>query len=377
MHQWLKLMTQPVGDEDASELAWPWIRTLLDVGLSIEELETLEKEYRNTPVNPLLRYAIAVQSARLHNYAKALRVTERLNLTKIPDDVLGSYYWSGRSYLSPKNLEYVLEFKQNMQTMLEEQRQRWQKLQTWQQEDTSNSRYRLASHWAERSGWKNGYLPVWDFSRSLVVPQLDSEDCERFWVCNLEQRNPEVVRSTYQNSNHNTVALSLYQKLLDDPNTPPEIREKTLYMVAATLLAQMEYYTSRETIVIHPPAGVSGQSPVMKAYQAANLREAVEQAYQTEPPDFDIIKEARKKRDQALDEATGKIWVDYQNHIDKIIATLEREFPESSYIDDLLFSRYFLAGGSKDLERILKNHPNGDMAVEAKFLLQKKAQSDQ
>jgi hypothetical protein len=60
---------------------------------------------------------------------------------------------------------------------------------------------------------------------------------------------------------------------------------------------------------------------------------------------------------------------DYQKWIDEIIGELQVKFPQSQYIDDLLFSSFFLSDRPHYLQTILERYPNSDRAAEAKFLL--------
>ncbi|MDJ0578812.1 hypothetical protein [Crocosphaera sp.] len=368
MRQWLKLMTQHPGDWDVSDYAWPYVRTLLDVGLSIEQLEIILEENRNKAITPLLKYALAVRQARLHNYAQALQLSNGLDLTKMSTEVLGSYYEPARQYYLRGDLA---QLQTQMQAMLTEQRQRWQRLRNWQQENTPESRYRIASNWSNFGGWKNGYLPFWGQNRINHLPILDYGWCSEYWACDLYQRDGDTVRSLYQNASQNAVALSFYEKILADPQTQPKIREKTLYMIASTLLTQWEWHPPEETLAIHPLPGVSGEPSAQKIWQAVNLREVQKQAYQSDPPDYDLLRKATKQWEEAQAQALKAIPLDYQERIDQIIAQLKKEFPQSSYIDDLLFSSYFLSRKPSYLQEIVKEYPNGDRATDAaKFLKQ-------
>jgi hypothetical protein len=60
---------------------------------------------------------------------------------------------------------------------------------------------------------------------------------------------------------------------------------------------------------------------------------------------------------------------DYQRRIDGIITELQVKFPQSNYIDDLLFSSFFLSEQTSYLQRLLDRYPQSDRAAEAKFLL--------
>lgn len=339
MRLWNKLMTQPVGDGDAIYLAYPYVRSLLDVGLTTEQIETLLAEPPMQPMVPLLKYALSVRYARGQDYVKALQTSEKLDLIAMSNNVLGSYYnynpywWTGAS--NPK----TIEVQKQMQAMLLEQRQRWQNLLKLQQENTPDSQYRLASNWAGAGGWKNGYMAIWDGFRAFHLPL---QDCQTWWVCNLKRRDPNLVRSLYQNSSQNAVAISQYQKLLNNPLTPPPLREKTLYMVASTLLWQWQDHPFGETLRIHPPAGVPGK-------------------LQNDQDDSDNgdSQDSSKEMEQ-----------NYQSRIDQIISELQISFPQSKYIDDLLFSSYYLSGKPEYLQQIVQRYPQSDRATEAKFLLE-------
>jgi len=341
MRLWIKIMVQPMGDRDALYLAFPHVRTLLDVGLSIEQMQTLLQEPDSQPLAPLLQYAIAIQYARSHNYAKALETTANLNLDTIPDRILEEYYYpQGRWWREDHR---AVDFKKEAQSLLSEQKLRWQKLRQWQIENTPESRYQIASDWAGIGGWKNGYLPIWDGFRLYRIPT--NWECDKWWVCDESKRSSSEILAKYQGGSQNAIALSLYQNVLDDKNLSPAIREKSLYMVAMTLLAQWENHTFAETQRIHPPAGLSASG---KYLQLSSRRSYSYQDY-----------EQREK----------SMLSDYQRRIDSIITELQVKFPQSNYIDDLLFSSFFLSEQPYYLQRLLERYPNSDRAAEAKFLL--------
>jgi hypothetical protein len=113
-------------------------------------------------------------------------------------------------------------------------------------------------------------------------------------------------------------------------------------MVAMTLLNQWENHTFSETQRIHPPAGVSG-----KPYAFNRLN-------------YDYREyEQQEKRMRS----------DYQRRIDGVITELQVRFPQSQYIDDMLFSSFFLSEQSSYLQNLVERYPNSDRAAEAKFLL--------
>jgi hypothetical protein len=345
MRIWLNMMLNPVGDGDARYLAYPHIRTLLDVGLSIEQLQTLLSDSANAPIVPLLQYAIAVKHARSHDYTKALQISEKLDLTTLSPSILNTYYDANWSWWDDTK---TTDIQKGMQTILVEQRQRWQQLLAWQKGNTPESRYQIASNWAGAGGWKNGYLPVWDGWRVSLLPTTystskrypvepnDRWDCRYWWTCDLSKRGEATVRSSYQSTSQNATAIALYHQLLNDPKTPDSIREKTLYMIGMTLLWQWENHDTGETSRIHPPAGV----PM-----------------------------GRTKTDRYTGEVSPDIESAYQSRIDGIITELQVKFPKSDYIDDLLFSSYFLSGKSSYLKQLADRYPQSDRALEAQFLL--------
>ncbi|MEY3302371.1 MAG: hypothetical protein ACK5C4_09240 [Pseudanabaena sp.] len=340
MRLWIKIMAQPMGDRDAVYLAFPHVRTLLDVGLSIDQMQTLLQEPENQVLAPLLQYAIAVQYARSQDYAKALEIASDVQLASLPDQILEAYYYPQGRWWQQDN--QVASFKREAQSLLGEQKLRWQKLHQWQIENTPESRYQIASDWAGMGGWKNGYLAIWDGFRAYYLPT--DWNCREWWVCDPSKRSEADILAKYQAGSQNAIALSLYQKLLEDNQLSTALREKSLYMVAMTLLYQWENHTFSETQRIHPPVGVSAS----KLYQLTSRNSYSYQDY-----------EQREK----------SMRVDYQRRIDSIITELQVKFPQSQYIDDLLFSSFFLSEQSNYLQRLVDRYPNSDRATEAKFLL--------
>jgi hypothetical protein len=340
---WIKMMTDPMGDRDALYLAWGHVRTLLDVGLTPAQLQTLLKEPESARIAPLLQYTLAVRQARMQNYTQALQTSAQLDLTQMSPQVLGSYYSNLWVWWFQENKPAAMQ--QQMQTFLQEQRQRWQQLQRWQQENTPTSRYQIATHWANPGGWKNGYLPIWNDYRISFLPtgSWSSYYCQVYWSCNNRQRGADEIRAAYQPASQNATAIALYQAVLNDPKTPAELREKSLYMTAMTLLHQWENYPWGETMRIHPPAGVA-TSP--------------------QPLDLDFDRDYNNWQ-----RANTRLQQDYQRRIDNILTELQVKFPKSAYIDDLLFSNYFLSGQSRYLQQLLDRYPQSDRAEEARFLL--------
>ncbi|WP_258040672.1 hypothetical protein [Pseudanabaena sp. BC1403] len=322
MRLWIKIMAHPMGDRDALYLAFPHIRILLNVGLSIEQMQILLQEPENQPLAPFLQYAIAIQYARSQDYAKALETAENIKLETLPDRILDAYFYPQ----DPSRKHYswydrVARYKKETQWLLSEQKLRWQKLLQWQIENTPESRYQIASNWAGIGGWKNGRL------------------------------NLPVLRG-YLPHSANAIAISIYQELLEDSSTSPIVREKTLYMLAMTLIDQWENHNPSEIL---PPAGVTA------TVSFNQFNSSFERILSTLPA-------AIGKRFN-LDDLPRSLRSEYQKRIDEIIAELQAKFPQSTYIDDLLFSSFFLSDQPHYLQTILERYPNSDRAAEAKFLL--------
>ncbi len=326
MRLWMKIMAQPMGDRDALYLAFPHIRILLNVGLSIDQMQILLQDPDNQPLAPFLQYAIAIQYARSQDYAKALETAENIKLETLPDRILDAYFYPqdpSRKYYSW--YDRVTRYRKESQSLLSEQKLRWQKLLQWQIENTPESRYQIASNWAGIGAWKNGRL------------------------------NLPVLRS-YLPHSANAIAISIYQKLLEDGSTSPIVREKTLYMLAMTLFDQWENHNPSD---IHPSAG-AGVTATVKFNQ---FNSRLQRILHTLPATIG-------KRYSFGDELKGKnLGSEYQHRIDEIIAELQAKFPQSKYIDDLLFSSFFLSDQPYYLQTILERYPNSDRAAEAKFLL--------
>ncbi|MEI6429370.1 MAG: hypothetical protein WCO45_13460, partial [Pseudanabaena sp. ELA607] len=354
MEQWLTMLQSPIGDQDATYLVWPHVRTLLDVGLNISQLETLLQDNRWQPSQPLLRYALAVHYARQHQYAKALTLTNNLNLNALPDQVLATYYTSRFWY--DRGEDRIKAFKNEAQTMLVEQRQRWQQLQQWQAENTPEAQYRIANHWTERGGWKNGYLPFWDGLRIYRLPtgRDYGSYCKRWWSCNTEQRSLDEIRTSYLEGSQLGIALNLWHQLLQNRNLATSLREKALYMQGMTLLEQWENHSYNETAQIHPPSGV--KSTVQPAKPRNQRTPNIESDWEKE---YELYRNNEKA-----------IGADYQRRLDEIIKELQTNFPKSTLIDDLLFSSFFMSEQSSYLQQIVTRYPQGDRAREARFLLE-------
>ncbi|WP_055073568.1 hypothetical protein [Pseudanabaena sp. 'Roaring Creek'] len=241
---------------------------------------------------------------------------------------------------------------------MSEQKLRWQKLLQWQIENTPESRYQIASNWAGIGGWKNGRLnlPVLHSDQLYQLPNpiyRGYQGCRKWWVCDESKRDYEEIRAKYREHSENAIAISIYQELLEDNSTSPTVREKTLYMMAMTLFDQWENHNRS---YIHPPVGVTA------TVSFNQFNSSFERILSRLP--------AATGNYFYFDYAKGRsLGSDYQKRIDKIVFELQTKFPQSTYIDDLLFSSFFLSDQPHYLKTILERYPNSDRAAEAKFLL--------
>ncbi|AFY73011.1 hypothetical protein Syn7502_00888 [Synechococcus sp. PCC 7502] len=330
---WAKMMITPTGDSDAAYLAFPHVRTQLDIGLSAEELQSLSQAPEIKPLAPLFTYALAVRFGRSQNYTKALELTSNLDIEQIPTAYLSTYYNSRIWYEEQK----VTEVQSQIQKFLTEQRLRWQKLEALQKSNTPESSYQIASNWADVGGWKNGYFPLWSGSRTYTLPSLTKDNCQVWFTC-PSGKIPKAIVTNYLASTQNAVALSLYRQILSDPQTP--VLEKTLYMEAETLLEQWENHDLIETLSLH---GLVNPTSPLTSFALDNYEQ--------------------------YEYAEKQMLTDYQNRLNQITAQLQQQFPNSNYIDDLLFSSYFLSKDRNYLRQIIEKYPKSDRYAEAKFLL--------
>jgi hypothetical protein len=338
MHLYALLMMHPTGDGDALYMGYPHVRSLLDVGLTTDQIEALIEVPENKPMVPLLEYAVSVRYARMQNYAKALQISSKLDVTTMPKQVLGSYY--DNYYWRNEKPE---DIQKHIQTTLTEQQQRWQNLLALQQKNTFESQYNIAVDWYGKNGWKNGYMAIWDGYRAEHLPMAE---CDSWWVCNTKLRDVNTVRNMYEQGSQNGVTLSLLKQVAQNPNTPPQLREKSLYMQTRVLFEQWEYHPFNETIRIHPAAGVVGK------------------------PQKHFLENNYNSNVATYEAATKAVKQDYQRRIDEIISQLQLKFPQSTYIDDLLFNNYFFSSNPQYLQRIVRLYPKGDRAESSKYILE-------
>jgi len=373
-HQAIRLLTLPLGDGDARFRGFRRLRVLLDVGLTSDQLQPLLNYPDAKPLLPLLRYALAVHLARDQRYQEAIAISNGLNLTRLSVGWFRDYsYFNGDTDYDTWGRREAVGLLKQMQATLTEQRQQWQQLQEIQQANTAESRYQVASRWAARDGWQLGYLALWNEKRWNRLPVVSSWNygsdpsanatqqrrsrfefddplygCRNWWMCDAVYRGDAKARSLYQKGNPNAIALSLYESLLHDPRTPAHVKEKTIFMESQTLAAEVLYFEPGEVLQIHPPAGVLVGSKKKVPYRKGSDRYSLE---------LDVLG-------------------DYQRRIDRLTIQMQQQFSQSSYIDDLLMTNYYLTGQKRYLETVIKQYPKGDRAEEARLLLKNDAKKE-
>lgn len=327
LKRYADLLIDPIGDGDMLWRLSDRFLIALDMHTTFEELQEFLESYPDHPLSPIIQYEVALRYARQHQYRKALEITQSLDIPKIlePYPHLTSYwnYWEN-SYL------YL---------SLEEQQQRWSMLSRWEARSTPEEIYRIAASWAASDGWENGYLLLFSHSRSGILNGYFIEP-------------NEVVRNNLRQANHHAVALELLVELLQDPNTPSDLVQRSRYWQSTTLINQLRYYPRFETETIYPLAHVSGEGDPdpLPSLPNCNLEswDCKKEYWQSLPN----IK--RWYRDQAF------------FAVDKLL----QQFPSSNYGDDSLIGLYYNYGGNPCyLKRLLAQFPNGDRADEARKLL--------
>lgn len=84
---WFRLTIRPPTNRDTQGEGFRQMRQMLDLGLSIDQIQTLLDDPELTEIALLLCYTLAVHSARDHNYVKALQVSAELDMNQLSDRV--------------------------------------------------------------------------------------------------------------------------------------------------------------------------------------------------------------------------------------------------------------------------------------------------
>ncbi|MEN9225037.1 MAG: hypothetical protein Q6M54_06145 [Thermostichus sp. DRC_bins_24] len=329
----------PFGDGDMRYSLRSRLLLLLDTGTSRSDLETFLSDHSDHPLATAVRYALAVRHAREHRYDQALQLTENLSLDALLDryPLLDGSYW-----LSDWDPEAGT--RPRLDPELQGQRERWRKLSRWQNQSTPQQRYQLAAHWASFQGWRNGYL--WLFNQTRAA-SLNWDP--------LQPPPPEATSSLtdHQRANHHAVAAQLFGSLLQDPATPADVQEKSLYWQVVILYRQYTSYPPGETEAIHPLPGF----PAAIGEDASLFNTPLPDYVDPGSPGYRYFLEAK-----ALQNWYARQAIQAGNE-------LLARFPRSRYAGDVLMSLYGLTVDITFLERLLAQFPDSERALEAEYAL--------
>ncbi len=171
---------------------------MLDVGLSSGELAEFQRQNPDSPVCPLVRYALAVRAARQHRYQRALNLTQGLSLER-------SYYATLGGPWPAFSEDAAL---QSLDLCLKEQRSRWQAM-------LGQDRRTWARRWSDDDGWRLGYLYLHAGQRRVALEAADG------YVDSLAlepdgRPDAALLRRHLQQANQRVVALELLARLAQD-----------------------------------------------------------------------------------------------------------------------------------------------------------------
>ncbi|MGF1575213.1 MAG: tol-pal system YbgF family protein [Cyanophyceae cyanobacterium] len=329
-------LVDPVGDRDMTYQIRRQFLFLLDVGVEPDDLATVVQTQSAHALEPLFRYGLAVRQARQHHYGEALRLSQDLSLNQVISTTPG---WEWQRWYGDWQ-QQISAFD----TQLADQQQRWQDLQRWQQLRNSQERLNLARHWASWTGWRNGYLVLFDGFRNGGLgwggwrdPVAHSQE--------IDQARPAL-----QLANHNAQAVMLLEPLIEDTSTPARLVEQALYLQISALYRQYASYPPSETFAMVPLNGWGDPDPSL---------------YEVIPPDW--IQAADPYYDIYKTQQEQSAW--YIRHIIRITSTLLEDFPRSRYGDDALMVVYELTQDPEYLKELLQRFPEGDRSEEARVLL--------
>lgn len=330
-------LVDPIGDGDMAYQIRTQFLFLLDVGVSPDQLAGLVRDYANHPLAPTFQYALGIRRARQHNYTEALRLTENLGL----DAILAAAF--GWGWLRYRYAGYESD-PTTFDAQLAEQRQRWQELQKWQALNTSQHRLNLAQHWASWTGWRTGYLALYDGSRNGGTGWYYYRDPD------IRAADLDNARRGLQRANHNAQAIILSQPLLTDPQTPSSITEQALFLQISALYRQYASYPPAETQAMIPIEALGDPDPTL---------------YRIPRPDW--LQPADPYYDTYMNSQERGAW--YLRHTIRLTRQLLAQFPNSRLGDDALMVVYELTQDPTFLEELLQRFPDGDRSEEARVRL--------
>ncbi len=328
-------LADPVGDRDMTYPIRSRFLTVLDVGVDPEDLAQVVRDQAAHPLSPLFRYGLAVRRARQHNYTQALELSQTLTLDPLIQQTPG-WHWN--------RWWYHQDFGSTLDSQLAQQRQRWQILQRWQQMRTPQERMNLAQHWGSWTGWRNGYLVLFDGFRNGGTGYTSWQDPQ------TETVDQELARQGLQQANHNAQAIRLVQPVLADPGTPAPMIEQALWLQLSALYRQY---------VSYPPAETLGMVPLME------LGDPDPALFEVTVPDW--VQNDSVYYNFYLEQSQQQAY--YIRHAIRLARELISRFPQTHLGDDALLVVYELTQDPGYLEELLQRFPAGDRSEEARVLL--------
>lgn len=245
------------GDGDVQARLHDAFLRMLDVGAKDSELGRVAET--PGPLQPALRYALAVRKARQDDYAGALAVEARV------DDLDRALAFEYRlDPEAPQPLESVAPW-------LAGQRERWQELESLRPPA-------LAARLLEPDGWKSDYLALHRGNRVMRLAWSYSDDADRPTAQPDLRWDRDVQRELWQGANAKAHALRLLA---------PMESEESLALQVQALSRQFTMHPELETAWMHPlweasSAARPGEGEV-EAWYRDRAAELVERLLQRNP----------------------------------------------------------------------------------------------
>lgn len=328
-------LTDPVGDRDMTYHIRLRFLTLLDVGVDPEDLAQVVRDQAAHPLSSLFHYGLAVRRARQHDYTQALELSQMLTLDPVIQQTPG-WHWN--------RWWYNQDLGSSLDSQLAQQRLRWQTLQRWQRMRTPQERIHLAQDWGSWTGWRNGYLVLFNGFRNGGTGYAYWQDPQTATV------DQALARQGLQQANHNAQAITLVQPLLEDPDTPAPMIEQALWLQLSTLYRQYASYPPAETLGMVPLMALGDPDPTL---------------FEVTVPDW--VQNDSRYYNYYLEQSQQQAW--YIRHAIRLARELISRFPQTHLGDDALLGVYELTQDPGYLEELLQRFPAGDRSEEARVWL--------
>jgi hypothetical protein len=209
---------------------------------------------------------------------------------------------------------------------------------------TPQQRLHLAQHWGSWTGWRNGYLVLFDGFRNGGTVYASWQDPQ------TTAADRESIRQGLQQANHNAQAIMLAQPLLEDPSTPAPMIEQALWLQLSALYRQYASYPPAETLGMVPLAEWGDPDPAL---------------FEVTIPDW--VQNDGRYYNFYREQAQQQVY--YIRHAIRLARELISRFPQTHLGDDALLVVYELTQDPGYLEELLQRFPAGDRSEEARVLL--------